>query len=559
MGWLLAISIFVPIAGAVFIALGCRTQDSARRAALATTLLALGCVAIVVFSYNAPKSLDPAGGPIQPQMELRKTWLSFEIPTAGGQASIPAKLEFYLGMDGISIWMYLLTAMLMTSAVLVSWEAISEKPAAFYAWLLLLEAGMLGVFCAFDLVLFYVFFEFTLIPLFFLIGIWGGPKREYAARKFFIYTLSGSVLTLVGLVAMVMSLHAKEPGKLTFAIPELAQGMDRQMRIAEGSQSEIGSQPTDEKRIAAKEFWQSAQWWIFLALFAGFAIKVPLFPFHTWLPLAHVEAPTAGSVLLAGILLKLGSYGFLRLALPLLPYGCQSIGAPLIAVLAVVGILYGALCALAQEDVKRLVAYSSVSHLGFCMLGLAALNAEGVTGSVLQMVNHGLSTGLLFLVVGMLYERYHTRMMGELGGIASRLPLLSIAMIFACLSSIGLPGLNGFVGEFLTLIGAFKSRPVSAIFGTFGIVLGAWYVLAMLQRVFFGTPEHLHGDSPSIPDLLPREKWAIVPLAVWCLWIGIFPNRFIQTMKPEVEAIVRRYEKPDYYRTPVRVANRETR
>src|SRR5262249_26369487 len=313
-----------------------------------------------------------------------------------------------------------------------------------------------GVFLAFDLVLFYVFFELTLVPLFFLIGIWGGPMRREAARKFFLFTLTGSLITLLGVIGAVLACyqltgHGDDPGELTFSIPLL---VSRFQGLLDAGRLPVG-----------------VQWAIFLALAVGFAVKVPLFPLHTWLPLAHVEAPTAGSVLLAGVLLKLGTYGFLRLCLPLAPDAVLAAGVPLIGTLAAVGVVYGALCAYAQPDIKKLVAYSSVSHLGFCMLGLFALNTAGLTGGLLQMINHGLSTGGLFLLVGMLYERYHTRMMADYSGMAARLKLLSAFMVFICLTSVGMPGLNGFVGEMLVLAGVYDLKGVNVSGAPFAVVL----------------------------------------------------------------------------------------
>jgi NADH-quinone oxidoreductase subunit M len=319
--------------------------------------------------------------------------------------------------------------------------------------------------------------------------------------------------------------HSANADVFTFSIPELAR--------------EIRAQTTSP--AANLEFWRTTQFWVFLALFAGFAIKVPLFPFHTWLPLAHVEAPTAGSVLLAGVLLKLGSYGFLRLALPLLPLAVVSVGVPLVAALSVIGIIYGALCALNQADMKRLVAYSSVSHLGFCMLGLFALNAEGIAGGTLQMINHGLSTGALFLLVGMLYERLHSRQFADMGGLASRLPIFACFLVFICLSSMGLPGLNGFVGEFLSLIGMFKRHPAYAVIGAVGIILGAWYLLNLVKQTLFGPQRDLAAHR-HLADLNAREILALAPIAVLCLAIGIFPRPVLDAMQPEVNAIAALYE-----------------
>jgi NADH-quinone oxidoreductase subunit M len=356
------------------------------------------------------------------------------------------------------------------------------------------------------------------LPLFFLVGIWGGPQRREAAVKFFLYTFAGSIITLAGLALLVMYAIQHHAIAYPFSIPELA-------ALLEAHPLPVGLQIG-----------------LLLAISLGFAIKVPLFPFHTWLPLAHTEAPTAGSVILAGVLLKLGAYGFLRICLPLFPDACYSVGIPLIGVLAVIGVIYGALCAYAQSDLKKLVAYSSISHLGFCMLGMFALNAEGITGSFLQIINHGLSTGALFLLVGMVYERYHTREIAQLGGIASKLPLISTAMVFTCLASMGLPGLNGFVGEFLSLIGMFKANPTFAIVATLGVILAALYLLSMLRRAFFGpvgpAPTHLG----HVGDMRRAEGWAVVPLMALCLFIGVYPKPLIDVVRPDVEAIARLYD-----------------
>lgn len=429
----------------------------------------------------------------------------------------PIRLEFYLGADGISVLMLVLTAILTISAVLISWESIQDRATEFYICLLVLEAGMLGAFVAFDIVLFYVFFEFTLIPLFFLVGIWGGVQRQFAAYRFFIYTLAGSVITLLGLVALVMKVLQEGLIATPFSIPDIAAALVRHPLPLP---------------------WQAG---LLLALSAGFVIKVPLFPFHTWLPLAHTEAPTAGSVLLAGVLLKLGSYGFLRICLPLFPDAVEMVGVPVFGTMAVIGIVFGALGALAQSDIKKLVAYSSVSHLGFCMLGMFALNSEGITGAVMQMVNHGLSTGALFLLVGMVYDRYHTRELADLGGLATRLPLLSVCMVFICLASAGLPGLNGFVGELLSLIGMFRANPIYSAIGATGVVLGAWYLLDMLRRGFFGPlkePANTHGP---ILDINMRELLAVVPLMGLCLWIGVYPKPVLDSIESDVHGIVNLY------------------
>ncbi len=457
-----------------------------------------------------------ASSAIHPRAEFRRPWL-----TSGAM-----QLEMYFGVDGISVTMIALTTLLTVCSVLISWEAIQERASEFYAALLILETGLIGVFCSFDIVLFYVFFEMTLIPLFFLIAIWGGPDRKWAAIKFFLYTLAGSLVTLSGLIYVV--LYAANEGLTNpTSLPALS--------------AWLRSHPLP----------QALQVTLFLAVSAGFLIKVPVFPFHTWLPLAHVEAPTAGSVLLAGVLLKLGSYGFLRICLPLFPAASMEIGLPVIGLLSVIGIIYGSFCALAQRDIKKLVAYSSVAHLGFCMLGLFALNVEGLTGGVLQMINHGLSTGALFLIVGMIYERYHTRMMDDLGGLATKLPMIACSMVFISMSSIGLPGLNGFVGEFLSLAGMFKSNPMYAALATTGVVLGAWYLLTAVQKVFFGKLHEPHqgghGDD-DIRDMNAREFLALAPLAALCLYIGVRPAALIDIIEPDIKAVANLFELEDSMR-----------
>ncbi|MEI8372142.1 MAG: NADH-quinone oxidoreductase subunit M [Planctomycetota bacterium] len=433
-------------------------------------------------------------------------------------------IQFSVGLDGLSLWLFALTALLLVVAVLVSWEAIKDQESLYYRFLLLLGTGMLGVFVARDIILFYLFFEFTLVPLFFLIGIWGSEQRRYAAIKFFLFTLAGSVLTLLGLLTIVLwDWNSGSGHPMTFSIPELT------------------------AHLQAHSMPYHLQVWLFLALFAGFAIKVPLFPLHTWLPLAHVEAPAAGSILLAGVLLKIGTYGFLRFSLPMLPDAAAAC-MPWMLWLSVAGILYGALVALAQTDLKRLIAYSSVSHLGFCMLGIFALNRVALQGGALQMINHGLSTGGLFALVGMLYQRYHTRRIADFGGIAREVPVLAFFMLFMTLASIGLPGLNGFVGEFLLLMGMFQRAwgtvatewtvqyRVISVLAVSGVVLGAWYMLSLVARVFFGPLRERKHTEP-ITDLTLREVAALVPLCLVIVWIGVQPKFFLDRMAPAIDQL----------------------
>jgi NADH-quinone oxidoreductase subunit M len=498
---------------------------------LLATLANLIIAGIIIFNFQRDPHRLEHSDTFKPQMATEWELLKLVSP---GNTITNAKIgpiEFYVGIDGLNIWLVGLTALLMVSAVLSSWSSVLERVNEFFAWMLLLEVAMLGVFLSFDIVLFYVFFELTLVPLFFLIGIWGGPQRQHAARKFFIYTLAGSLITLLGVLAVVITCYTHQH-ELTFQIPRLTQ-LVQQLASGPGGLA-----------------WLSTQRWIFLALIAGFSIKVPLFPVHTWLPLAHVEAPTAGSVLLAGVLLKIGTYGFLRLCLPLTPDASLSIGVPLVSTLAVIGIIYGSFCALAQNDIKKMVAYSSVSHLGYCMLGMFALNETGISGSLLQMINHGLSTGGLFLLVGMLYDRYHTRKIADYGGMAARLKILSLYMVFICLTSIGLPGLNGFVGEMMILFGIYDldstriHGPTLAAFGAIGLLLGAWYLLTMLRQVFFGPLKEPHVDPQHpVHDLNFRELSALAPIAVLCVLIGVAPKLFVDLSTPEVKLVTRIIDK----------------
>ncbi|MFN0052453.1 MAG: NuoM family protein [Planctomycetales bacterium] len=527
--------VVMPLAGALVILATARLgTDHIRRTTLINVLVTLALAVMMVAKYD-PSVSDPNHPERLIQMRTTIAWLGPQ-ETDGRLAVVGPDIQCALGIDGLSLWLVALSALLMVPAVLVSWETVTDRPAGFYALLLLLEAGLIGVFAAQDIILFYVFFEFTLIPLFFLVGLWGGNDRRWAARKFFIYTLAGSVLTFLGLLAIVLS-YAWMSGsdQLTFSIPSLTQGIG----------NVVGAD------VAARTYWLRVSPWIFAALFAGFAIKVPLFPFHTWLPLAHVEAPTAGSVLLAGVLLKIGSYGFLRFALPLVPEACLA-HLHVVAILAVIGIIYGALLALAQTDIKKLVAYSSVSHMGFCLLGLFALNTVGITGGLLQMINHGLSTGALFALVGMLYERYHTRDIESYRGLARKYPVMAFALVIIAFSSIGLPGLNGFTGEILSLMGMFARQPLYAILSLSGIVLGAWYMLWLVQRTFFGRlrepvleshstppgrPEE-HSDHVPLADLNRRELAALAPIVLLIVWIGVYPQFFVRRMEPSIAQVM---------------------
>ena len=426
-------------------------------------------------------------------------------------------ISWYLGIDGISLPMVLLTAILVPIALAAS-TAIKTRTKEFVVYTLLLEAGMIGVFLALDLFLFFVFFEAILVPMYFIIGIWGGERRIYAAVKFFIYTAFGSALMLAGIIALVVT-HTLEFGATSFALPDL---METTLSIG-------------------------AERWLFAAFALAFAIKVPLFPLHTWLPDAHVEAPTAGSVLLAGVLLKLGTYGLLRYNLSLFPDASVD-AVPIMATLAVIGIIYGALVAIVQPDLKKLVAYSSVSHLGFIVLGTFALTSGGLQGAVIQNVNHGITTGALFLLVGMIYERRHTKKISDFGGLQKVMPIFAGFFLFMAFASIGLPGLNGFVGEFLVLIGGFPSLPVFAIIAASGVILAAIYMLWAYERVFTGVPDK--EENKVLSDLSPREIGLLAPLAVLVLVLGLYPNVLLDKIAPSTELVLDHIEETTTYVIP---------
>jgi len=446
-------------------------------------------------------------------------WWSYDPANSGWQASIDMAwiptwgVRFTLGIDGIALMMVLLTTFIMPLAVLGSWTSIRTKVRSYYALLLILTTGMLGVFLARDLFLFYVMWEVMLVPMYFIIGIWGGERRIYASLKFFIYTMLPSLLMLVAII--YLGLHVRTAtGTPDFSYDHL---------------------------LTVSNIPQRAALWLFAAFFLAFAVKVPMFPFHTWLPDAHVEAPTAGSVILASIMLKMGTFGFLRFALPLFPGAAMNPTIRLIIlVLAVIGIIYGALLAMVQPDFKKLVAYSSVSHLGFVMLGIFALTLQSVQGALMVMINHGISTGALFLLVGMIYERRHTRQIDSYGGIARVVPLFAAILTFVSLSSIGLPGTNGFVGEFLVLTGAFKTYPVLAIISTTGVIFAAVYLLWALQRILFNPldkPENTH-----IPDLNRRELALLVPLVAAIIWLGVYPAPVLRRMEASSRLLINRVE-----------------
>jgi NADH-quinone oxidoreductase subunit M len=485
---ILSLLIFSPLLGVLLILLSNReAKRQIRNITLFTALGNLVICLIMVFSFKNNTSIM--------QFEENKVWIrEFGI-------------NYHLGVDGISLLLIFLTSFLTVICILASWNYITKRVKEYHIFFLLLETGMLGCFMSLDLILFYIFWEAMLVPMYFIIGVWGGPRRIYAAIKFFLFTMVGSVLMLVAIIALYF-IHKDLTGVATFDLEQI---------------SHVLAAPT-------------LQLWLFAAFALAFAIKVPMFPFHTWLPDAHVEAPTAGSVILAGVLLKMGIYGFLRFAMPMFPYAVHKF-MPLICTLAVIGIVYGALVAMVQPDIKKLVAYSSVSHLGFVMLGLFALNDQGMQGGILQSVNHGFSTGALFLIVGMLYERRHTRMIADYGGIARVTPVLFVFFLVVTLSSIGLPGLNGFVGEFLILVGSFTNQHLNhAIYYTIiaatGIIFAAIYMLWMFQRVMYGPVTK--PENQNLKDLSIREWAVLLPIVIFIFVIGVYSKPFTKTMDASV-------------------------
>ncbi|MCB1059468.1 MAG: NADH-quinone oxidoreductase subunit M [Calditrichaeota bacterium] len=448
--------------------------------------------------------------------------INFQVGEAGFQMvekvpwvpSIGA--DWHLGVDGISLFLVVLTTLLTVLCIISSWHSITDRVRDYHFFFLLLEAGMIGVFVALDLFVFYVMWEVMLVPMFFLIGVWGGQRRLYATIKFFLFTMAGSVLMLAGILYVYFNTLDPETGKHTFDLL-------------------LATQQSD--------FALNVQRWLFLAFGLAFAIKVPLFPLHTWLPDAHTEAPTAGSVILAGVLLKMGTYGFLRFCLPMFPQATLEF-VPWISWLALIGIVYGALVAMVQKDMKKLVAYSSVAHLGFVMLGTFALNQQGLTGSLLQQINHGISTGALFLLVGVVYERRHTRLIADYGGIAKFMPVYATLFLIIALSSIGLPTTNGFVGEFLILLGTFSSNTLYGVIATSGVILAAVYLLWMYQRVFYG--QVVHEENSKLKDITLVEALPIVVLVLLAIWIGVYPEPLIVRMEPSLQLVLDRFQQGDF-------------
>jgi NADH-quinone oxidoreductase subunit M len=484
---ILSTLIFLPIGGAVLISLIKRTNDTfIKRTALLISLITF-VLSIPLFS-----SFDKTTA----NMQFTETYNW--IPSWG--------IKYALGIDGISVLFILLSTLLTILCVTVSWNSIKDKVKEFYAALLLIEGAMIGVFCSLDLFLFYIFWEAMLIPMYLLIGVWGGPNRLYAAIKFFLYTLVGSVLMLVGIIVLYLN---------------TGQGSERSFDIL---------------HMMTMNYPYHMQLILFWAFFAAFAVKVPMWPVHTWLPDAHTEAPTAGSVILAGILIKMGAYGFLRFSMPLFPEATKAM-APAMMILSVIAIIYGGIICFGQTDLKRLIAYSSVSHMGFITLGLFALNTQGIQGGILQMINHGIVTGALFLCVGMIYDRTHTRQIADYGGTASVMPVYAAFFMVFTLASIGLPGTNGFIGEFLIILGAFTTSKTLGVLAATGIIIGAGYMLWLYQRIFFvETNPKLKGHN----DIDLREFLTLAPMIILVIWIGVYPNIFLSFMDASVQNLLNR-------------------
>jgi NADH-quinone oxidoreductase subunit M len=493
----LSLILFTPLIGALVMLFVSKQNENAIRWIANITAFVGFLISVPLWFWYNPQ------GP-EFQFQERLPW----IPSIGA--------EYFIGIDGLSTLLILLTTMMGFIAILSSWNAITERVKEYYIFLLVLQTGMLGAFMALDFMLFFLFWEVMLVPMYFLIGIWGSANRLYSAIKFFLYTLVGSVIMLLGILALYFAYH-NDPANL-------------------------GAYTFDITKYRHYAFAANLQWWVFLAFFCGFAVKVPMFPLHTWLPDAHTDAPTAGSVILAAVMLKMGTYGFLRFSLPILPEGTRAF-VPMMVLLSIIGIVYGALVALAQKDWKRLVAYSSVSHMAMVMLGMFALNPVGLTGSIVQQLNHGISTGGLFLLVGVVYERRHTREISEYGGLSKVMPVYAAIFLVMTMSSIGLPTLNGFIGELLILQGAFVANKVWAAFAGSGVVLGAAYMLYLYQRTMFGKIENPKNER--LLDLSQREFATFAPLLVLAVWMGIYPAPFLRRLETSVEQIILRVS-PQY-------------
>ena len=485
---LLSITTFLPLLGAAFI-LTIRGEDAvvarnSRNVALLTSL-ATFLVSLLAWAGFEPTSADF-------QLVDQARWLpGFDI-------------NYKMGVDGISIFFVLLSTFLTPICILSAWEAVQKRVKEYMIAFLVLETMMVGMFCALDLVLFYMFFEAVLIPMFIIIGVWGGPRRVYAAFKFFLYTLLGSVLMLLAILAMYYDAHT-----------------------------------TDIQVLMSHGFPHAVQTWLWLAFFASFAVKVPMWPVHTWLPDAHVEAPTAGSVILAGVLLKMGGYGFLRFSLPMFPLASHDL-APVIFTLSIVAVIYTSVVALVQKDMKKLIAYSSVAHMGFVTIGIFAVNVHGIEGSIYQMLSHGIVSGALFLCVGVVYDRLHTREIARYGGLAKNMPAYALVFMVFTMASVGLPGTSGFVGEFLVLMGAFEANSWVALFAATGLILGAAYMLYLYRRIAFG--KLTKDDLKELLDLSPREVIVFVPLIVMVLWMGVYPSTFLEPIHASVSKLINDYQ-----------------